>query len=260
VTGKRNLGDPSSRGMPSELDEGTADAKVLAEQLGELAYRDTEELLSEVVQAAARLIPGVDDASISVVRDRREVSSRLPTGDLPVRVDAIQNHTGQGPCLDSMYDQRTVRVSDMGHDPRWPQFAAQAAEAGAASMLSIQLWVEGDNLGALNLYSRRVDAFDDESEQVAAVRQPRRARVRQRSEYEPHGGGGSDPGSDRPGEGSLDGAVQGHPGAGLPDVGQGQQREQPGAALGRGESGLDRPVDGNRAHLLRPNVAFVYRR
>jgi len=36
-------------------------------------------------------------------------------------------------------------------------------------MLSIQLWVEGDNLGALNLYSRRVDAFDDESEQVGLL-------------------------------------------------------------------------------------------
>jgi hypothetical protein len=147
---------------------------VLAEQLGELArslqsYRDTEELLSEVVLAAVRLIPGVDEASISVVRDRRAVSSRLPTGDLPVRVDALQEETGQGPCLDAMYDQHTVRVSDMAHEDRWPRFAAAAAQAGAASMLSIQLWVEGDNLDALNLYSRRVDAFDDESEQVGLL-------------------------------------------------------------------------------------------
>jgi len=174
MSGKRGFGDPSNRGMPSELDEGTADANVLAEQLGELArslqsYRDTDELLSEVVRAAARLIPGVDEASISVVRDRQAVSSRLPTGDLPVRVDAMQNQTGQGPCLDAMYDQHTVRVSDMAHDQRWPKFAARAAEAGAASMLSIQLWVEGDNLGALNLYSRRVDAFGDESEQVGLL-------------------------------------------------------------------------------------------
>jgi hypothetical protein len=115
------------------------------------------------------LIPGVDEASISVVRDRRAVSSRLPTGDLPVRVDALQEETGQGPCLDAMYDQRTVRVSDMAHEQRWPDFAARAAQAGAASMLSIQLWVEGDNLGALNLYSRDVDAFDDESEQVGLL-------------------------------------------------------------------------------------------
>jgi hypothetical protein len=80
--------------------------------------------------AAVRLIPGVDEASISVVRDRQTVSSRLPTGDLPVRVDALQEETGQGPCLDAMYDQHIVRVSDMAHDQRWPRFAAAAAQAG----------------------------------------------------------------------------------------------------------------------------------
>src|SRR3954468_13230633 len=86
LTAKRRFGDPSHRGMPSELDEGTADANVVAEQLGELARSlqsspDTEDLLNEVVVAAVRLIPGVDEASISVVRNRREVSSRLPTGE-----------------------------------------------------------------------------------------------------------------------------------------------------------------------------------
>jgi transcriptional regulator with GAF, ATPase, and Fis domain len=174
VAERSGSGDTSERGMPSEQDEGSTDENELAEQLGELArslqsYRDTDELLTEVVQAAVRMIPGVDEASISVVQDRQAVSSRLPTGELPVRVDALQEATGQGPCLDAMYEQRTVRVSDMANDDRWPEFAAQAARAGAASMLSIQLWVEGDNLGALNLYGRRVDAFDDESEQVGLL-------------------------------------------------------------------------------------------
>jgi transcriptional regulator with GAF, ATPase, and Fis domain len=174
VCSKRGYGDPSNRGMPSEQDQGTADVNELADQLGELARslqanRDTEELLDEVVRAAVRLIPGVDEASISVVTDKRAVSSRLPTGELPVRVDALQEETGQGPCLDAMYEQQTVRVADMAHEQRWPRFASRAAEIGAASMLGIQLWVEGDNLGALNLYSRRVDAFDDESEQVGLL-------------------------------------------------------------------------------------------
>ena len=81
--------------------------------------------------AAVRLIPGVDEASISVVRNRQAVLSRLPIGDLPVRVDAMQEETGQGPCLDAMYDQLTVRVPDMAHEQRWPQFVARAARADA---------------------------------------------------------------------------------------------------------------------------------
>jgi hypothetical protein len=36
-------------------------------------------------------------------------------------------------------------------------------------MLAFQLFVEGDNLGALNLYGRTPDAFDDESEHVGLL-------------------------------------------------------------------------------------------
>ena len=38
--------------------------------------------------------------------------------------------------------------------------------AGAASILSLPLYSRGDNLGALNLYSRFPNAFTDESELI----------------------------------------------------------------------------------------------
>lgn len=36
-------------------------------------------------------------------------------------------------------------------------------------MLAVQLYVTGENLGALNLHSTQIDAFDDESEQVGLL-------------------------------------------------------------------------------------------
>lgn len=42
-------------------------------------------------------------------------------------------------------------------------------EAGAAGRLSFQLYVEGDNLGALNLFSRTAGAFTDQSEHVGLI-------------------------------------------------------------------------------------------
>lgn len=57
----------------------------------------------------------------------------------------------------------------MGKDKRWPGFAQAAYDLGACSMLSIQLFVEGDKLGALNLYGQDVNVFDDESEQIALL-------------------------------------------------------------------------------------------
>lgn len=75
----------------------------------------------------------------------------------------------QGPCLDAAYEQHTVRVTNMATEDRWPLFAQRASDAGAASMLSLQLFVESDNLGALYLHARTPDAFTDESEQVGLL-------------------------------------------------------------------------------------------
>ena len=165
---------PESRGKPSTQDAGTADVNQLAQQLGRLARSleaedDTGAMLDDVVAAAVQLIPGAEEASISLVVARRQITSQHRSGDLPQRVDAIQTETGEGPCLDAAYEQQTVRVPDLRHEQRWPQFARRAYEAGAGSMLSFQLYVQGDTLGALNLYSREPDGFDDESEQVGLL-------------------------------------------------------------------------------------------
>ncbi len=163
-----------TRGKTSSADEGTADINVLATQFSEVARSlqaqdDTDAMLTELVSAAVRLIPGVDEGSISVVTARRTVKSHHPSGELPRLVDAVQDKVGQGPCLDAMYEQQTVRVNDMSSEQRWPLFARRAAELGAGGMLSFQLYVHGDNLGALNLYSYEPRAFTDESEQVGLM-------------------------------------------------------------------------------------------
>ena len=75
----------------------------------------------------------------------------------------MQEEVGEGPCLETAFDQHTVLVPDLATDERWPRFSRRAAELGVRSMLSFQLYVEGDNLGALNLFSRSADAFDDRS-------------------------------------------------------------------------------------------------
>ena len=47
--------------------------------------------------------------------------------------------------------------------------AERALALDVASMLSFRLFVEGDDLGALNLYSPDTHAFDDESEHVGLL-------------------------------------------------------------------------------------------
>lgn len=163
------------QGRPAGEVTGTKGASdALALRLSELARNlhhegNTHDTLARIVRAAVELIPGVEHGSISVVTDRRQVDSQVPSGDLPRRVDRLQSETGQGPCLDAVFEQQTVRINDLSRAERWPEFAPRAVEAGARAMLSFQLYVDGDSLGALNLYSSVPDAFDDESEHVGLL-------------------------------------------------------------------------------------------
>lgn len=165
----KQRGEPSDGSSVSLAGQDTlagafADFARLVEQ-----HDDPNSTLDAIVRSAVELVPGCDDGSISVVLGRKSVSSRAASSELAAVVDGLQESTGQGPCLDAAYEHETVRVPDMASEPRWPLFAARAAEAGAAGMLACQLYVEGDDLGALNLFSRTAHAFDDESEHVALM-------------------------------------------------------------------------------------------
>ncbi len=165
----------NGRGKPSREDTGTsAGHDELADRLAGLARlleleQDLDRTLTAVVRAAVETVPGATHASISEIQQRRDVKTLAATGELSRAVDHAQYDSRQGPCLESLYDQRTVRLSNLTTERRWPQFVLRARELGVGSMLAVQLFVEGEDLGALNLLSRDTDAFGDESEHVALL-------------------------------------------------------------------------------------------
>ena len=157
-----------SRPAPGPPDE------ALADQLGRLARNlededDLQDTLDAIVGAAVGTVPGADQASIAMITGRRDVLTRAATGDLARRSDQAQYDTGQGPCLDALYTRRTVQVPDMAAEVRWPRFAGKASALGVGSMLSLQLYVKGDDLGALSLFSAYPGAFDEDSEHIALL-------------------------------------------------------------------------------------------
>ncbi|MFC8190990.1 GAF and ANTAR domain-containing protein [Cellulomonas sp. NPDC057328] len=115
------------------------------------------------------MVSSAEVATITRVRGRRKVTTQATTGEQGRRLDELQERTGEGPCLDSLYEQQTVRVADLATETRWPHLAEHAERAGLRSVLCLQLFVEGDNLGALNLISGTPDAFDDDDEDVGLL-------------------------------------------------------------------------------------------
>lgn len=132
------------------------------------------EVLEEVTEAAVKLLHGVDHAGITLVRRLRpghrpeHFESVAATGTVPTRFDVLQHEQGEGPCFDAIWFHQTVRIVDVVSDPRWPAFMTAVREqTPIRSVLSIQLYTDGQELGALNLFSDTAGGFDAETEEQA---------------------------------------------------------------------------------------------
>jgi GAF domain-containing protein len=132
-------------------------------------HGDVEGTLRAITAAAVHTVPGAQDCGISYVMGRSRIEPRAWTSDLPRAVDFLQNEVSEGPCLDAVWEQEIVRVDDLGTGDRWPRFAARASALGVGSMMCFQLFVQGDRLGALNLYARQAGAFDAEGQDIGLV-------------------------------------------------------------------------------------------
>ena len=134
------------------------------------AETSPERTQGRVTRAAVGTVDGCDHAAISIVRRRGAIETVAATDDVPMVVDAIQYETGEGPCLSAIFEHQTFLIDDLTVDERWPSFCGRASgDTGVRSMLSFRLFLRGDTLGALNLYSRHPKAFDRQGNAVGAV-------------------------------------------------------------------------------------------
>ena len=134
------------------------------ERLGrmKLGETDLKGVLDEVAQLAKRTIPGTDEVSVTLVTDKNAQTAAY-TGQLALTLDEWQYGKGHGPCLAASVSHATVSLPDMATEDRWPDWAAQALEAGTHSSLSIGLPIDDQITGALNVYARKPEAFDGDA-------------------------------------------------------------------------------------------------
>jgi GAF domain-containing protein len=91
------------------------------------------------------------------------------TSRAAARVDSTQYRLNDGPCLEAYRRREVIRIESTEDDERWPEFCQVAVDEGVLSTLSFPLIVQGDGLGALNLYSNRRSGFDDADERTGTV-------------------------------------------------------------------------------------------
>jgi GAF domain-containing protein len=147
-----------------------ADPAEALKRLGGLTLRELsmDSLLQTVADLTKSVMPGNPEASVLLlVRDRP--TTVVSTGELATDLDETQYDTGQGPCLHAARTGELTEIPDTRAEDRWPDYTPRAVEHGNLSSLSIPLAIDPDEqvTGALNIYARRPEAFDEASRSVA---------------------------------------------------------------------------------------------
>lgn len=129
--------------------------------------------LEHVVRATSEMIKGCEDVAISVSRTDGTVETRASMGTgLAERADALQQYYNEGPCVDTAWDHPLVLARNLPIDGHWPRWSpAVAEELGLRSLMCVQLFThEEHELGALQVFSTRPDAFDgDAGDEVLGI-------------------------------------------------------------------------------------------
>jgi hypothetical protein len=128
-------------------------------------HETIDEALDTIAQYARVAVDG-DDAGIMVLNGKI-VETPVATSKEVARAHDLQAELNEGPCLLAVTGgEHTYLVRNTLDDDRWPTWGKAAADIGYYSSISSSLETRTRRYGSLNIYSRTVDAFDDEDVEV----------------------------------------------------------------------------------------------
>ena len=146
----------------------------LAQLFGPLAQnlrdaRTTAEIYQLVVEAAVRVIPGCDHASVLVL-EKGQFRTVAASDEVAALMEILERETGQGPCLDAIIGDSFQHDTDIIGNSTWSELTARClAETPVRGIIASRLADDGRRSGALNLFSDTAGALDHEAVDQAAV-------------------------------------------------------------------------------------------
>jgi transcriptional regulator with GAF, ATPase, and Fis domain len=168
--------DPADGPLSSE--QASADAADLQVSLDDLAGLVTsalglQGLLVQVATFAAHAIPGAEGAGVTLLRaDRTDnrIEALAASAPFVEEIDKIQYVTlNEGPCITAVLERRTVRSGSLGGEKMWPRFGPRVGRLGVHSALSLPLLLPGQVVGAINVYARGKEVFDEHAAELGEL-------------------------------------------------------------------------------------------
>lgn len=151
---------------------GSVDIAALAALVADQQRRESsvETALNELVLSAARQLPGADHAGITVASTRDGIRNAATTSPYPALLDEIQQRHRDGPCVTAAWDHHMIYVADMATEPRWPLYTRDVlAATPILSVLSFEVFVDGEAAGALNFYAEHAHAFGADAKELGLI-------------------------------------------------------------------------------------------
>lgn len=165
TSAERLDGDTSATQRSSEED----DLREGLEGLSRLTNRTgLEDLLTRVATYAVKAIPGADGAGLTLLEEDR-ADTIVATTAFVREIDDIQYGIGEGPCITAAREGRTVISGSLGGDTRWRRFGGTVARLGVHSVLSLPLKAPDGVVGAMNVYARGRQAFDERAVELGEI-------------------------------------------------------------------------------------------
>jgi GAF domain-containing protein len=117
--------------------------------------------LSTVTSLAADTVAGSTGAGVTLLDEHGQRMTSAATDPLVERLDELQYHLDEGPCLSAWRDRTVVRSGGADDRQRWPTWSERAHQLGMRAFVSAPL-LNGDRaIGAIKVYSTDVDAFTE---------------------------------------------------------------------------------------------------
>jgi GAF domain-containing protein len=127
-----------------------------------------DSFLQQLAELATRVVDPPASCGIDTRLEGRPLT--VSSSDQRARLlDETQIEVG-GPCVQTLHSGQVVYVSDFATEQRWALFTSAARDQGLKSSLSLPLVIQGQTVGAMNLFAfHAARAFDGEQQQRGAI-------------------------------------------------------------------------------------------
>lgn len=126
--------------------------------------------LRDIIAITVAAVPGAQYLGVTVFDECGSARTLAANHRDPALSDAAHREVGEGPCLSSAWERRTICIDDLAADRRWPRYRDAALQrTRIRSMISFPLFGDESAPAAFSCYAESPWAFTGESVELGQI-------------------------------------------------------------------------------------------